>query len=200
MDIHCQRDKNRVTLFSSKYNIPKTIIFDISRAHLSVSFFFLRCSGFSILHYILFVNSQRIGTHYTHTHRTYVMHHKYLYFVHVPRETCVKCHLTRRTVNVYRLADIVFRLHARNPRAFSQRRILRYVTTLHAPPCVILIIFNIFHLFFIVRVRVPVVTMFLSWNTVWNDGASADTSHLYVPLLDSSNDLSTTSFEFDLSI
>lgn len=42
--------------------------------------------------------------------------------------------------------------------------------------------------------------MSLSWKTVWNDGASADTSHLYVPLLDCSKDLSTTSFEFDLSI
>jgi len=41
MDIHCQRDKNRTTLFSSKYNIPKTIVFDVTQSHLSISS--LRC-------------------------------------------------------------------------------------------------------------------------------------------------------------
>lgn len=69
MDIHCQRDKNRVTLFSSKYNIPKTIIFDISRAHLSVSFFFFALFRFfnPTLHIICKFTEDRYAL-YTHTH------------------------------------------------------------------------------------------------------------------------------------
>lgn len=98
-----------------------TIIFDVSQTHFSLaSLHFLAFRS----RYLVKVHTSMLRAHsnkhvyYLYFYSAQSFSRTYLFIVYIPNELGMNFHLTRRTVGIYSLPDIIFVLKTGNPRNF----------------------------------------------------------------------------------